>query len=91
MFRTERNELLQRLLARACELCDATDNIEVHHIRGLKDLNPDGRRAKPAWVRLMAARRRKTLVVCDACHHDIHAGRYDGNKARQGLPESRVR
>jgi hypothetical protein len=23
----------------------------------------------------MARRKRKTLVVCSACHHDIHAGR----------------
>ena len=26
----------------------------------------------------MATRRRKTLVVCQDCHHHIHYGRYDG-------------
>ncbi|WP_432015622.1 hypothetical protein [Streptomyces cucumeris] len=27
------------------------------------------------WARLMAARKRKTLVVCQNCHQDIHTGR----------------
>ena len=48
---------------------------EVHHIRKLADLNKPGRREKPAWIHLMAKRRRKTLVVCRPCHEDIHAGR----------------
>jgi hypothetical protein len=26
-------------------------------------------------MRLMAMRRRKTLVICRRCHEDIHAGR----------------
>jgi group II intron reverse transcriptase/maturase len=69
------SELIQRLLAGQCELCGATANIEVHHIRKLADLNQPGRPEKPAWLRLMARRRRKTLVTCRRCHHDIHAGR----------------
>lgn len=70
-----RSELLRRLLANACECCGSTDQVEVHHIRKLADLNRPGQAAKPWWVRLMAARRRKTLVVCRACHQAIHAGR----------------
>ena len=38
------------------------------------------RAEKPAWVRLMATRRRKTLVVCHACHVTIHGGDYDGHR-----------
>ena len=34
--------------------------------------DPDGR--QPEWAQLMANRRRKTLVVCAACHDRIHAG-----------------
>jgi hypothetical protein len=70
-----RSELLQRLLARACELCGSRDRIEVHHIRHLRDLAHDGRAPKPRWVQVMAARRRKTLVLCRPCHQDVHAGR----------------
>lgn len=70
-----RSELLRRLLANACEVCGSTEQVEVHHIRKLADLNKPGRAVKPWWVRIMAARRRKTLVVCRACHQAIHAGR----------------
>ena len=69
------NELIHRLLAGGCEVCKTTEDIEVHHIRKLADLNKPGRRERPAWIRLMAMRRRKTLVVCRACHEAIHAGR----------------
>ena len=73
-YRTERNELIKRLLADECELCGSTVDIEVHHIRALRDLNVKGQRDKPKWVQLMAARKRKTLVVCRTCHMDTHAG-----------------
>ena len=74
-YRTDRNELIKRLLADECEMCGSTVDVEVHHIRALKDLNVKGRREKPKWVRLMAARKRITLVVCRTCHMDIHHGR----------------
>ena len=70
-----RSELLQRLQAERCELCGSQEQIEVHHIRHLRDLNRPGRGPKPRWVQVMAARRRKTLVLCRRCHVDIHAGR----------------
>ena len=78
--RTERTELLQRLLADKCELCGSTSQVEVHHVRHLKDLNRNGRQPRPRWMEVMAARRRKTLVTCRACHDQIHAGKYDGRK-----------
>jgi Type II intron maturase/Reverse transcriptase (RNA-dependent DNA polymerase) len=73
-----RSEVVERLLAEACELCGATEKIEVHHIRTLADLEREGRSHRPRWVRIMAARRRKTLVVCQNCHHNMQYGRYDG-------------
>jgi group II intron reverse transcriptase/maturase len=69
-----RTELVERLLADTCELCGSQDDIDVHHIRKLSDLAKKGRSEKPDWVKQMAARHRKTLVVCDGCHHRIHAG-----------------
>ena len=74
----DRSELEQRLLAQVCEHCGTThmtDHIEVHHIRALKDLNKYEGQEKPSWVKIMAARRRKTLVLCRTCHLDLHAGR----------------
>jgi hypothetical protein len=75
MTSARRNELIHRLLAGRCEICESTTGLEVHHIRKLADLNKPGRREKPAWMHLMAMRRRKTLVICRRCHEDIHAGR----------------
>jgi group II intron reverse transcriptase/maturase len=74
----KRSELEKRLLAQVCEQCGATrmtDQIEVHHIRALKDLEKYPGREKPKWVQIMAARRRKTLVLCHTCHMDIQYGR----------------
>lgn len=68
-------EIVQRLLAEQCELCGSRDRIQVHHIRALKDLKRPGRPDKPLWVKVMAARRRKTLVLCHTCHVDAHGGR----------------
>jgi hypothetical protein len=75
MASARRNELIHRLLAGRCEICEDTVNLEVHHVRKLADLSKPGRREKPAWMHLMAKRRRKTLVTCRRCHEDIHAGR----------------
>jgi group II intron reverse transcriptase/maturase len=69
------NELILRLIAGRCEICQAAQHLEVHHIRKLADLNRPGRPERPGWMHLMARRRRKTLVVCRGCHEDIHAGR----------------
>jgi group II intron reverse transcriptase/maturase len=74
---SKRSEVVERLMAQKCELCGSTLNVEVHHIRKLADVERAGQN-KPEWARVMAARRRKTLVVCQSCHSQIHAGRYDG-------------
>jgi len=71
----KRSEVVQRLLAQVCEVCGSRETCEVHHIRKLADLHRPGQREKPPWVQRMAARRRKTLVVCRQCHEDIHRER----------------
>lgn len=74
-FQPRRTEILQRLMANQCEVCGSTDRVQVHHVRKLADLSRKGQPERPLHVQIMAARRRKTLVVCTACHQDIHAGR----------------
>lgn len=87
---TRQNEVVKRLLAGGCEVCGTRGDVQVHHVRKLADLTRPGRNDKPAWVRLMAMRRRKTLVVCPTCHVDIHAGRCAVPLRRRSL-ESPVR
>ena len=79
-YRFHRNELVKRLLADTCEMCGSTVDVEVHHVRALRDLNVKGRRPKPRWVQIMAERKRLTLVVCRTCHMDIHHGRSNPRK-----------
>jgi group II intron reverse transcriptase/maturase len=67
-------ELVARLLADVCEICASTDEVQVHHVRKLADLIKPGQ-APPGWAQAMANRRRKTLVVCHACHDRIHTGK----------------
>jgi group II intron reverse transcriptase/maturase len=71
---SNRSQLIERLLADQCELCGSEEEVEVHHIRKLADLNKPGRKEKPLWVKRMAAIHRKTLVVCSECHIAIHKG-----------------
>jgi Type II intron maturase/AI2M/AI1M-like, HNH endonuclease len=67
-----RKELIDRLRKRQCELCEHGTTVAVHQIARLADLGRPGA-GQPAWAALMAKMRRKTLIVCAACHDWIHA------------------
>jgi hypothetical protein len=64
--------LVDRLKAKVCEMCGSSDNLEMHHVRKLKDVAH-----KQPWEILMHARRRKTMAVCNNCHKKIHGGKID--------------
>lgn len=67
---SSKTSLMARLSAGQCELCGKTDcEIEIHHVRKLKDLN-----GKSYWERFMIARNRKTLALCLDCHEKLHSG-----------------
>ncbi|MEU7688089.1 hypothetical protein [Streptomyces spectabilis] len=77
--------MVKRLLADTCEICESRHRVEVHHVRKLSDVDRPGRPERPVWVWLMAMRRRKTLVVCRACHENIHAGRATSSTRKRSL------
>jgi group II intron reverse transcriptase/maturase len=69
-FTKARSDVLDRLHARACEYCGATNvPCEVHHVRKLADM-----KNTPLWQQVAAARRRKRIVLCRPCHNALHAG-----------------
>ena len=85
-----RSELIRRLNASQCEYCETTSGpFEVHHIRKMKDVA----HGKTAWQKLMAARNRKTLILCLNCHHLLHAGKLPDREHRtrqvKGEPDAR--
>jgi hypothetical protein len=52
----------------------------------------EGKRVmRKAEIYLDVHRKRGSLPVCEGCHDDIHAGRYDGPSLRSDELESRVR
>jgi group II intron reverse transcriptase/maturase len=65
-------ELVTRLRAGRCELCEQRTKVEIHQVPKLADLTRTGQ-PPPAWAQIMAERRRKTLIVCAPCHDLIHA------------------
>lgn len=69
---TARTSLIERLKAQECEVCGGKEQLEMHHVRKLKDL-----KGKKRWEALMIARRRKTIAVCHLCHSKIHSGKMD--------------
>jgi len=69
-----RSEIEQRLLADTCECCGSRNDVEVHHVRRISDLNVRVGQAAPNWKLKMVSMRRKTLAVCRECHELIHAG-----------------
>lgn len=70
--RYEQKEVIRRLIASTCELCTIkSENAVVHHVRKLADLERMGK-GRPHWAQIMLKRRRKTLIVCQACHYAIH-------------------
>jgi group II intron reverse transcriptase/maturase len=66
-----RRELVHRLRRRQCELCEQAATVAVHQVAALADLGGPGP-GQPAWAALMTRMRRKTLIVCAACHEHIH-------------------
>lgn len=65
-----RTELIKKLEANTCEYCGSQENVEVHHIHKMKDIN----RNEELWAVMMKSRNRKTIVLCRNCHHKLHNG-----------------
>jgi group II intron reverse transcriptase/maturase len=83
-----RSEIVERLLNNTCEVCGSKEHIQMHHVRHLADLNKQGRREKPLWMKIMIARKRKSIPLCKRCHDDVHFNRPTFRKTRR--LESRV-
>ena len=83
-----RSEIVERLLNNTCEVCGSKEHIQMHHVRHLADLNKKGRREKPPWMKIMIARKRKSIPLCKRCHDDVHFNRPTFRKTRR--LESRV-
>jgi group II intron reverse transcriptase/maturase len=91
IWRKRPAELIDRLMSGRCELCQSRTDVEVHHVRRLKDLLSKNQAEQPDWAQQMASSHRKTLIVCRNCHDGIHNGSSTGQASRNVALESRVR
>ncbi|HKN48885.1 MAG TPA: reverse transcriptase domain-containing protein [Actinomycetota bacterium] len=72
--RRQKATLALRLLANTCELCRSHEEVQVHLEHRLKDLQRVDA-AGTSWAATMVKRHRKSLMVCESCHQQIHVGR----------------
>lgn len=64
-----------------CANCGATTNIEMHHIKHIRTINPK----LSEFDKMVAAINRKQVPLCRTCHVRIHTGKYHGKKVSKGL------
>nr|UCS09810.1 hypothetical protein [Percursaria percursa] len=50
-----------------CAMCESSSNVEMHHVRALKDL-----KGKTLVERMMIAAKRKSIPLCWSCHKKHH-------------------
>jgi group II intron reverse transcriptase/maturase len=70
-----RSEIVERLLNDTCEVCGETKNVQMHHVRHVRDLNKKGKGEMPLWMKIMIMRKRKSIPLCKGCHDDVHHNR----------------
>lgn len=74
-----RTELTRRLLANQCEWCGSqSGQMEVHHVRKLGNL-----KGREIWEQQLIQRQRKTMVLCEECHTQLHSGNLQVSKRKK--------
>ena len=68
-----RGSFIDRLSNRVCSLCGSTENVQMHHINSLKNINKN----YPIWLKMKMSMTRKTIPVCKKCHDRIHSGTFN--------------
>jgi len=78
-FTTYNHDLrVTNILDAPCLICKSTYNVEMHHLRHLKDTKDKG-----TLIKIMSKIRRKVVPLCQTCHNKVHAGKYDGMSLKQ--------
>ena len=62
-----RAEQAHSALSGVCSMCGSESNIEMHHVRGLKDL-----KGLERSERIMIAINRKQIPLCQTCYLKVH-------------------
>lgn len=61
------------ILDQPCFICKSNTQVEMHHLRHLKDTKD-----KSTLIKIMSKINRKMIPLCRPCHMEVHRGKYDG-------------
>lgn len=61
------------MLEKPCKVCGGRENIEIHHIKHLKNLNP----TKSKIHELMAKAKRKQVAICKECNKTLKSKKHE--------------
>lgn len=61
-------------LERPCQVCNSTDNVEMHHVKHLKNISGINDYLKVRQIKI----NRKQIPLCRNCHVKVHSGKYNG-------------
>lgn len=61
-----------------CASCNSNENIEMHHVKHIKTINP----SLNPFDQMLARINRKQVPLCSKCHDDVHRGRFKGKSLK---------
>ncbi|WP_420975145.1 group II intron reverse transcriptase/maturase [Bacillus thuringiensis] len=70
------NMRVRSKLGNPCAICNAKQDIEMHHIRHIRR----NKKTRNSFNDVLSEINRKQIPVCKECHKKIHRGEYDGFK-----------
>lgn len=82
LYKEQKDPLLAKIwkvskkfpLEQVCANCGTGRNIEMHHIKHIKTINP----SLSTFDKMVARINRKQVPLCGECHRKVHAGQYFG-------------
>jgi len=69
---------IANILDEACAICEYGENVEMHHIKHLKDTKD-----KSTLVKILSKMNRRMIPLCRDCHVKVHTGKYDGMSLKE--------
>lgn len=63
-----------KLFKSPCQICGSNINVEIHHVKHLKDIKDTTDYLKTRQIKM----NRKQIPLCKECHIKVHKGQYNG-------------
>jgi hypothetical protein len=74
VYLTWAQKLTQTAFGKKCALCNTGSNIQMHHLRAVKDVRTKMRRGNATFAQWQGAVKRKQIPLCQYHHQLYHKG-----------------